>query len=373
MVTSSGTPLWEDGARALGDPLIGEATCDVCVVGLGGSGLAAIDELLAMGLQVVGLDAQVVAAGAAGRNGGFLRAGLAAFHHEAVGRYGRDRAARLHRLTMAERDRMLRDLPEVVRRAGYLRLAHDARDERDCRAQLEAMRADDLPATWYDGAMGRGVLVRDDAVCNPLARCRRLAGRLVARGAVLCEHSAAVRVAGDLVETAGGRVRCRAVIVAVDGGLARVLPELDDRVRPVRLQMLGTAPEPPRAVPYAIGYRWGWDYWQQTPEGHIALGGCRDVGGAAEWTDDAGPSAVVQAALEQRLRETLGVTAPVTHRWAASVGYTDDGLPVLEEVRPRVWAVGAYSGTGNLLGAVCARIAAHLATGRTNESPLHRA
>ena len=56
----------------------------------------------------------------------------------------------------------------------------------------------------------------------------------------------------------------------------------------------------------------------------------------------------VQRALERRLRDTLGVHAPITHRWAATVGYTDSGLPVVGEVRPGVWAIGGYCGTGNV-------------------------
>jgi gamma-glutamylputrescine oxidase len=57
------------------------------------------------------------------------------------------------------------------------------------------------------------------------------------------------------------------------------------------------------------------------------------------------------------------VHAPVTHRWAASVSFSTTGLPVLEEVRPRVWAAGGYSGTGNVIGALCGRAAAELALG----------
>jgi gamma-glutamylputrescine oxidase len=30
-------------------------------------------------------------------------------------------------------------------------------------------------------------------------------------------------------------------------------------------------------------------------------------------------------------------------------------LPVVEEVRPKVWALGGYSGTGNVIGALAAR------------------
>src|SRR5206468_9665769 len=121
--------------------------------------------------------------------------------------------------------------------------------------------------------------------------------------------------------TPGGRVRCGAVVVAVDGRLERLLPELEGTVRTARLQMLATAPAPEVRYPRPVYYRYGYEYWQQLADGRVALGGFRDRAGEGEWTHDARPSAWVQAEMERFLRERVGVTAPVTHRWAASVGY----------------------------------------------------
>jgi glycine/D-amino acid oxidase-like deaminating enzyme len=42
------------------------------------------------------------------------------------------------------------------------------------------------------------------------------------------------------------------------------------------------------------------------------------------------------------------------------VGYTESGMPVMEEVRPGVWAIGGYSGTGNVVGAIAGRVVAEL-------------
>ena len=50
--------------------------------------------------------------------------------------------------------------------------------------------------------------------------------------------------------------------------------------------------------------------------------------------------------------------------WAASVSFSADGAPVCEEVRDGVFAVGAYSGTGNVIGAICGRAAAAWAVAR---------
>jgi glycine/D-amino acid oxidase-like deaminating enzyme len=133
--------------------------------------------------------------------------------------------------------------------------------------------------------------------------------------------------------------------------------------------MLATAAVDQDTFRYPTGTRWGWDYWQQAPSGEIALGGCRDAGGDAERTGDSTPTHQVQRALERRLRDTLRVAAPITHRWAATVSYTEDGLPIAVEARPRVWAIGAYCGTGNLVGAVCGRFAARAALGGRWETP----
>lgn len=362
--------VWDDRAPPAFPPLRGREQADACVLGLGGSGLAAIDELLSAGASVVGIDAGPVAGGAAGRNGGLLRAGVARFHHEARRAHGAQRAARLYAATAAERERLLSRFPALVRRCGYARLAASPDETGDVRAHFEALRADGVRVTWYDGPAGTGFQADDDAATNPAERCRAEAADVSARGARLHEHSAAVRVNRSLVETTNGAVACRVVIVAVDGAIASVLPELTGRIVPVRLQMLAAGLPADHPLPEAGSSRWGWDYWQRLPGGRIAFGGCRDAGGEDERTTDDSVSEPVQQALERRFAEVTGVAPRVTHRWAAIVGYTADGLPVAEQVRPGIWAAGGYSGTGNLLGAVCGRAVARMATGVTTESPL---
>jgi glycine/D-amino acid oxidase-like deaminating enzyme len=42
------------------------------------------------------------------------------------------------------------------------------------------------------------------------------------------------------------------------------------------------------------------------------------------------------------------------------VSYTTDGLPVVAEVHRSVWAIGGYSGTGNVVGSLLGRGVARL-------------
>lgn len=355
--------MWDDAPWRGFPSLRGDVVADACVVGLGGSGLAAVQVLTDRGLRVVGIDAGTVAGGAAGRNGGFLLAGPADFHHDAVRTVGRERAVSLYRRTLDEIDRMIGETPEAIRRTGSLRVAESDDELADCREQLEAMRRDQLPVEWYQGTEGTGLLIPTDAVFQPLARCRRLAARAAEAGAMLHEQTMATTISGTAVVTPGGTIRCGAVIVAVDGRLERLLPELEGRVRSARLQMLATAPTDEVHIPRAVYSRYGYEYWQQLPDGRVILGGFRDRGGEGEWTDVAEPAEPVQSLLEQHLRTRVGVQAPITHRWAGVVGYTPNGVPILEEVRPRVWGVGGYSGTGNVVGAICGRAAAQLLLG----------
>ncbi len=354
-------PIWDTPGWASLPALRCAVTADVCVVGLGGSGLACIDELLTLGASVVGLDAGAVAGGGAGRNGGFLLAGGAAFYHDAVARHGREASRALYAETLGEMRRMQRETPDAIRRCGTLRIAADDVERADCAAQLAAMRADDLPAEPYSGPEGDGLLFPADGAFNPLLRCRTLALHAIGRGARLYEHSRALTIAGGRVTTAAGEVRCRAVVVAVDGGLELILPELSGEVRSARLQMLACAPTDAIRVARPVYARYGYTYWQQLADGSIAIGGFRDLDEAAEWTCDPTPTATVQRHIERFLRDDLGVAAPITHRWGATVSYTADGLPLLREVRPGVVAVGAYSGTGNVVGALFGRRAARLA------------
>lgn len=357
------TPVWDDAPWTPLPALRGDLETDVCVVGLGGSGLSAVHELSGLGSRVVGLEARTVAGGAAGRNGGFLLAGTAMFYHDAVRALSRARARRLYELTLLEMDHITAQTPEVVRRVGSLRIASDEAEWESCLEQLRAMAADGFDAELYSGPEGRGLLFPNDGVFQPLARCRALARQAVAAGAQLFERSPALTLAGNEVTTPNGQVRCNAVVVAVDGRLETLLPELSGRVRTARLQMLATAPTNEISLPRPVYLRGGYEYFQQLPDGRVTLGGFRDAGGEAEWESTGRPSETVQGRLERFLRDELGVSAPVTHRWAAPVGYTENGLPVLDEVRPNLWAVGGYSGTGNVVGALLGRLAARLAAG----------
>lgn len=354
-------PRWDDHDWPGLPPLDGDAEAELCVVGLGGTGLSCITEALALGTSsVIGIDATDVAAGAAGRNGGFLLAGTADFHHDAVRLLGRERAVAITQLTLDEVQRMAREVPGTVRFPGSVRIAASDEELEDCERQLEQMRADDLAVERYEGPEGRGLLIPTDGVFHPMRRCRTVAARALERGARLHGRTAAREVAPGMVRTDAGTIRARHVIVCVDGRLETLVPTTAGAVRTARLQMLATAPAPEVSYPRAVYKRYGFDYWQQLPDGCVVLGGGRDTTPETEWTSDATPTAPIQGYLTRTLREDLRVRAEVTHRWAASVSYTETGLPLFQ-AHDGLTVLGGYSGTGNVVGAILGRAAAQRA------------
>src|SRR5690606_30745796 len=96
MTAVTSQPVWEDGSWSPLPALDENLNVDVCVIGLGGSGLACVHELLDAGVRVAGVDGGSVAGAAAGRNGGFLLAGCYDFHHDAIARHGHERALAIY-------------------------------------------------------------------------------------------------------------------------------------------------------------------------------------------------------------------------------------------------------------------------------------
>jgi glycine/D-amino acid oxidase-like deaminating enzyme len=384
------TPWWDENAFVAGwqglPALEGDCTADVCVVGLGGSGMAAVAEAVRRGLSVVGVDAGRVAAAAAGRNGGFLVGGPEEPLHIAIDLWGEQTAVQLYRDTLDELDLLAALLgPSVVRRIGSIRLAglpgpvadeaeaaDIAREIEDCGRQAAAMRAHGIAVEAYDGELGVGLFLPDDAAVNP---ARRVLGEVlaVAGRAVLAERTRVLNVQPGRVETTHGVVSAGAVVVAVDGKLELLLPQLAGRVRSARLQMLATAPVRPGRLPCPVYGRWGYDYAQQDPSGVITMGGGRDHFRDAEWTTDDGPTEPVQRYIASAAARMAGGPVQITHRWAASVGFTDlgtrggmgeaagRGRPLCTLVEDGVAAAGGYNGTGNLVGPLAARAALALA------------
>jgi glycine/D-amino acid oxidase-like deaminating enzyme len=187
---------------------------------------------------------------------------------------------------------------------------------------------------------------------------RRLARRAAEAGADIREHDAAT------VDELDADV----VVVAGDGFIPSLLPELASVVTTTRGQVLATEPLAELRYERPHYARGGYDYWHQLPDRRLVIGGQRDASFATELSDAMETSELIQERLESLVEELLGYRPSVTHRWAGLWGTTPDLVPLVGEVpgRESVWVAGGYSGHGNALGLACGDLVARAILG---ESP----
>lgn len=348
-------PYWLDAV----DPVVPgprrAGRVDVEIVGGGVTGCSAALALARAGLRVRLHEAREIASGASGRNAGFALRGGSMPYDRARALLGRAGAAALWRLTERALDEVERLAGDALRRTGSLRVAASGAEREDLRAELEALHADGFEAGWVDAVLPAGFQgalhhPRDGAL-HPVAFVRRLAAAAAAAGADLREHSR-VRALESL--------DADHVLVATDGATGDLLPELDGVVRPTRGQVLATAPLPRRLFACPHYARYGYDYWQQLPDGTLLVGGFRDASLDTEWTAEESTTAAIQGRIEQLARALAGGGVRVTHRWAGIWGTTGDGLPLAGALptRPRAWVALGYTGHGNVLGFAAGRLVA---------------
>jgi glycine/D-amino acid oxidase-like deaminating enzyme len=359
----STTPYWLAEPREELRPRRIEGRAEVAVVGGGVTGCSCALRLAERGVRVRLHEAREIAGGASGRNGGFALRGATVPYDEARTQLGPDAARTLMALTERAVDRIEELAGDAFRRVGSLRLAFDAGEHEALRREHDALRQDGFAVEWVDelppplDRLYRGAILHPrDGALQPARWVRRLAARAAEAGADVREH--------DPVEV--DALDADAVVVACDGGIASVLPELADVVRPTRGQVLVT--EPLAELRYARPHyaRGGYDYWRQLEDGRLVIGGGRDVSFATEDTDLEETTRPVQEYLESLVERLVRTRPRVTHRWAGIWGTTLDLLPLVGRVpgREHVFVAGGYSGHGNALGLACGDLVARVLLGQ---------
>jgi gamma-glutamylputrescine oxidase len=358
------TPFWlDEPAEPL--PVVRlEGPVDVAIVGGGVTGCSCALTLAEAGMRARLYEARAIASGASGRNGGFALRGGAMRYDAARSRFGSERAAAFWRLTERTLDRMAELAGDALRRVGSLRLAADEQEREELREEYAALLADGFAVEWVDelperlaGAYPAAILHPEDGALHPGRWVRRLAAQAAEAGAEIREGTRVLSL---------DELDAEHVVIATDGYSSGLVEELEHVVRSTRGQVVATEPLPELRYERPHYTRWGFDYWQQLPDGRLVAGGRRDVTLEAEFTAAETTTEPVQVALESLLRDLVGSQPAITHRWSGIFGTSPDDLPLVGPVpgREGVWVSGGYSGHGNVLGLAAGDLVAKAILGR---------
>ena len=338
---------------------------DVCVIGAGLAGLTVAREVARRGWSVAVLEAQRIAAGASGRNGGFVSPGFSESIDAIVERVGPPRAKELWALSEAGVDYVRHAIAEtgmrgVAPRDGRLSVRRVDDEERliehaamlrvDFGADVEAWPTDQVREVLRSVHYFQALHFPGAFHIHPLNYALGLADAAEKDGARIFERTVALSLdpAGvrKRVQTGHGMVRARHVVLAGSTGIGTVDAPIAATVLPIWSYVAVTAPLGERlfdAVRYTgavADTRRAGDYYRIVADDRLMWGGRISARGSTPWR--------LKAALRHDMLKVYpqldGVE--IEHAWSGTMAYAVHKMPQIGELAPGYWLAGAFGGHG---------------------------
>lgn len=348
-------------------PARGGQLVDICVIGAGYTGLSAALHLADMGYKVALLEAQRIGFGASGRNGGQLGSGQRMTQDVLEQRHGLADARKLWQLG-EEAKALVKDLisrhdidcqlkPGVVWAGSSKRAAQELQGyathlqdhygygavEALDNAALEAI----CPSPIYQG----GLIDHDAAHLHPLNYALGLARSALKAGVRLYEQSRVARIEQGtrpvVHTTEGARVTCDFVILAANGYLGDLAPQVTQHVMPINNFIAATRPlsasERDQVLRQDVAVadsRFVVNYFRLSPDNRLLFGGGESYGYRFP-KDIAAKARRPMAQIFPQLRDV-----EIDYAWGGTLAITRARMPYLTRLTPNILSASGYSGHG---------------------------
>jgi gamma-glutamylputrescine oxidase len=363
--------------------LAGPANADVCVIGGGFTGLGAALNLAERGLRVVLLEAEQIAWGASGRNGGQIGSGQRLDQGELERRFGVQTARLLWELAEEAksevRDRVAQHAIDCDLRDGQLVVAVKRAHAEHLRRHAEKLAADysysraryvpaaELPAMLGGGEFHGGLLDAGAMHLHPLNFAIGLARACATAGVLIHERSRVTSVTGTgrmVVRTAAGEVRADHVVLGCDAYLGGLEPRIASHMIPINNFMIATAPLSPERASRLIrddvcvhDTRFVVNYFRLSADRRLLFGGGETYGSA--FPPD------IRAFVRPHALRIFPQLADVRvdFGWGGALGVTRTRLPHVGRLPPALWFAHGFSGHGIATGLLAGKLIAEAITG----------
>lgn len=394
------TPLWWDEAPTgpPREPLPGNVTADVAIVGGGFTGLWTAYYLASLEptLNVAVIERRHVGFGASGRNGGWCHAAYPLGLSMLVKDFGHERGVQFERalngaVTEVGRVAAAEGIQCHYQKGGRILVARSRLHLQRAREEAEEYRSfgfseDDMRFVDADEA---GAMIGADSVLGgtfsphaaalqPASLARGLAQACERLGVRIFEGTTVTGYAPGEVRTNRGQVRSRFVIRATEAYTPQFRPARR-KIAPLYSHMIATEPLPESlwqeiglaGRPTFADYSPSLIYGQRTHDGRLAFGG---RGAPYHWRSGVADAYDVNDAVHQDLARVLQEFFPelkgvaVTHRWGGPLGVSRDWRPsVTFSAQSGVGYAGGYVGEGVAASNLAGRTLADLILERDTE------
>jgi|TARA_B110000879_G_scaffold87769_1_gene120753 gamma-glutamylputrescine oxidase len=364
--------------------LLGDQQVDVCIVGAGYTGLSSALHLAERGYSVIVLEAEKVAFGASGRNGGHVGIGQRKDQYYLEKQFGKEIARGLWDMGLEAVDTVKQLIHKhgihCDLKQGILHLAHRQKYCRELEDevghlrdhyqfdQMEYVEAGALPNFLDSQAYYGAQWDKASLHLHPLKYAQGLAKAATEAGVTICEQSKVLSYTQGgsiVVRTAEGSVTASEMVLACNGYIEKLEPRINGYIMPINNFVLATEPLSDELAQSVSAQdtamqdtRFVINYWKLSADNRLIFGGGENYRRGFP-SDIKGFVRKYMLQIYPQLENSK-----IDYGWGGTLAITLNRMPHFGRIGDNIWHLQGYSGHGVPTATLAGKLIAEAISGK---------